>query len=128
MENKIVNNIFLTFFLAFLGFNTGLYLFSIYNVSVIIFLLLFVIALNFLFKYYKIKEKILNIIDFPMVKVVILFILLLSNSKNNIIDMTFINGGLFFMVMFYILYDNEYIKYKLTQKKKNKDNKNVSKY
>lgn len=125
MNNDIVNNIFLTFLLAFLGFNTGLYLSSIYNISVIIFLLLFVVIFNFLLTHYKIKEKLLNIIDIPFLKGIILFVLLFISVKyidTDDFDMSFFIGGLFFMAIFYLLYDNEYIKYKLLQNKLKNEN------
>lgn len=132
MENKIVNELFLMFVLAFLGFNTALYLHSMYNISVIIFFLLFVIIFNLLLKYLKIKAKILDIINFQFIKGISLFVILFISIEYigfDDMDMSFINGGLFFIGVFYILYDNKYIKYKLVQnKKENKNNKNVSNY
>lgn len=125
MENKIVNEIFLTLVLMFLGFNTSLYLYSIYNISVIIFFLLFFITSSLLLKYLKIKEKILNIIDFPFIKWISLFIILFISIKyihSDYIDMSFFNGGLFFIGVFYFIYDNEYIKYKLSENKLKNEN------
>lgn len=125
MENKIVNEIFLTLVLMFLGFNTSLYLYSIYNISVIIFFLLFFITSSLLLKYLKIKEKMLNIIDFPFIKGISLFIILFISIKyihSDYIDMSFFNGGLFFIGVFYFIYDNEYIKYKLSENKLKNEN------
>ena len=131
MNNQIINKIFLQFIFAFIAtvfiFVTEISVMYLFLLLVCISILLFIYK-KFSYKMIilqKIENKIMNFIDFPFVKTIILFLLLfielkIINSNNNFI--LFINSGMIFIAGFYFFYDNEYIKYKISKNKLKNEN------
>ena len=136
MSSRIINEIFLMFILAFMGSVVGVYS-SVKQVNIMYFLLLIVCCLFLSFYYkqflYRLKERILNFIDFSFIKSIVLFVLLWISVKYIYIDgfnnfFVFVNDGLLVMGIFYFIYDSQCIKYKLIQNKNELKSNNTHNY